>query len=883
MGAVYKARDHHLDRFIALKLLRADKVADSDRRRRFVQEAKAASALNHPSIITIHDIARAEELDLIAMEYVQGQTLHALIAKRGLPVGEAVKIAIQIADAVAAAHSAGIVHRDLKPANVMVTAQGLAKVLDFGLAKLTEAAPPGESDATRTLHDSAQGTEEGQVLGTIAYMAPEQVEGKKIDARTDVFAFGVVLYEMLTGRRAFERDSRIGTLSAILKDTPQAVSELSTEAPQELERIILRCLRKDPDRRYQTMRDVKNALEEVKEDSESGRLSQRSMPKVEPKKASPVRWIALAVAVVAVAAGMAWWWKHRSKPAPLELAVRALTADTGLTTTPSISPDGKFVAYASDRATQKNLDIWLHPLAAGGQPIRITRHEADDFDPAFSPDGGMIAFRSNRDGGGIYITPTFGGDERSLVRGGVSPEFSPDGKWVAYTIGSHLSDSTAFLVPVAGGEPKPLAPEVPWTAYPVFSPDGRHVMFTGAPGSNSPAEADLWVKPMDGGAAVKAELSAILRQQFRFLTPFRIVRRWLGDRLLLSLGSAISSASGRVWELPIERGNWKPTGPLRQLTSGASSESSAHGVALKDTTRIAFVAGNSRGHLWSLKLDANKGVALGEMEPLPHSGGAQSMPTGPADGSRLVFQQSDPSGSSLRLRHMATGQETSILSQGARPKISPDGSYLAYSGNEGLFLMPANGGDATRIVTTKGLSGIYGWTANSRRIVYSGGSPTRFFAFDLEKQQSLEVHSHPKYDIHGVEFSPDQRWVAFHTPVGRRSVLRVTPVREGRAAGEAEWIRIIDRDLEHRRPWWSPDGNLLYFISNLDGFLCIYAHRLDPVTKRPVGEPFAVYHFHTTRLRLRTGLGAFGPAVFPDRIVFSVPEETGNIWIGDSK
>ncbi|MFN0168129.1 MAG: serine/threonine-protein kinase, partial [Bryobacteraceae bacterium] len=194
MGAVYKARDHHLDRFVALKLLRPDKIADPDRRRRFVQEAKAASALNHPNIITIHDIARAEELDFIAMEYVQGQTLHGLIAKRGLPVGEAVKIGIQIADAVAAAHSAGIVHRDLKPANVMVTAQGLAKVLDFGLAKLTEAAPPGESDATRTLHDSAPGTEEGQVLGTIAYMAPEQVEGKKIDARTDVFAFGVVLY-----------------------------------------------------------------------------------------------------------------------------------------------------------------------------------------------------------------------------------------------------------------------------------------------------------------------------------------------------------------------------------------------------------------------------------------------------------------------------------------------------------------------------------------------------------------------------------------------------------------------------------------------------------------------------------------------------------------
>ncbi|MFN0170729.1 MAG: protein kinase domain-containing protein, partial [Bryobacteraceae bacterium] len=734
---------------------------------------------------------------------------------------------------------------------------------------------------------SAPGTEEGQVLGTIAYMAPEQVEGKKIDARTDVFAFGVVLYEMLTGRRAFERDSRIGTLSAILKDTPQAVSELSTETPQELERIILRCLRKEPDRRYQSMRDVKNALEEVKEESESGRLSQRSMPKVEPKKTLPLRWIALAAAVVALAAGLAWWWKHRLQPAPLELAVRALTADTGLTTAPAISPDGKLIAYASDRATQKNLDIWVHPLSAGGQPIRITRHEADDFDPAFSPDGGLIAFRSNRDGGGIYITPTLGGDERLLVRGGRGPQFSPDGKWVAFFVSASgfTADSTTYLVPVTGGEPKPLAPEVPWTASPVFSPEGRNVMLVGAPNTNRFTEAEIWIKPMDGSAAVKTGMAATLRRQSpalfavsrtesRLLATFPLVSGWLDARLLISAG-------GRVWELPIEKGTWKPIGPPRQLTGGASDERSAHGVALGNATRIAFVAGTMMEHLWSLKLDANKGVARGPMEPLPHSGGAQIAPSGPADGSRLVFQQSDPGGRSLRLRDMATGRETSILSQGARPKISPDGKHLAYSTNEGLFLMPARGGDATRVVPfERPTTGIFGWTADSRRIVYSTAG---FFTFDLEKQQSSEIFSQTKYPTHTVEFSPDQRWVAFVTPIGRRAPLWVAPVREGHAAEEEEWIQIIDRDVEHRRPWWSPDGNLLYFITYLDGFLCIYAQRLDPATKRPVGEPFAVYHFHTTRLRLRPGLAYFGPAVFRDRIVFGVPEETGNIWIGDSK
>ena len=223
MGLVYKARDTHLDRFVAIKVLPPEKVADPDRKKRFVQEAKAASALNHPNIITIHDIDQSEGIDFIAMEYVDGRTLDELIGRKGMKLSEVLKISIQMADALAAAHEAGIVHRDLKPGNVMVMGKGQVKVLDFGLAKLTEKILTGEVEATLTENPA---TEEGKIVGTVAYMSPEQAEGKKLDARSDIFSFGSVLYEMVTGRRAFQGDTKASTIAAVLKEEPKPPSQI---------------------------------------------------------------------------------------------------------------------------------------------------------------------------------------------------------------------------------------------------------------------------------------------------------------------------------------------------------------------------------------------------------------------------------------------------------------------------------------------------------------------------------------------------------------------------------------------------------------------------------------------------------------------------------
>jgi serine/threonine protein kinase len=264
MGVVYKARDIHLDRSVAIKVLPVDKVADPGRKQRFVQEAKAASALNHPNIVTIYDIRSQDGTDFIVMEYIEGQTLDELIAPKGMRPAPVLKYAVQIADALAKTHGAGILHRDLKPSNVMVTGEGRIKILDFGLAKLVEPADSSPDASTLTARPL---TEEGAVLGTVAYMSPEQAEGRKLDGRSDIFSFGSVLYEMVSGRKPFTGDSRLAMLTKILNEDPKSPGELATSVPPELEKIILRCLRKDPARRYQTMADLKVALEDVSQDS----------------------------------------------------------------------------------------------------------------------------------------------------------------------------------------------------------------------------------------------------------------------------------------------------------------------------------------------------------------------------------------------------------------------------------------------------------------------------------------------------------------------------------------------------------------------------------------------------------------------------------------
>ena len=298
MGAVYKARDIHLDRSVALKMLPGESVAHPERKRRFALEAKAASALNHPNIITIYDIDVADGVDFIAMEYVAGHTLVDLIPPDGMEPARAIQFAAQIADALATAHQSGIVHRDLKPSNIMVNGQGRVKVLDFGLAKLIESVS-GEGDATQT---AAMQTREGTILGTVSYMAPEQAEGRPVDQRADIFSFGALLYEMLSGVQPFRRDSVVGTLAAIVRDEPPALD--AARIPPAVRQVVKRALEKNPDARYASGGELASALASVSR-------------AVSPRGATNRRWLIAGAAVVVVAAALGGWNLYKQTPGRL--------------------------------------------------------------------------------------------------------------------------------------------------------------------------------------------------------------------------------------------------------------------------------------------------------------------------------------------------------------------------------------------------------------------------------------------------------------------------------------------------------------------------------------------------------------------------------------
>jgi len=436
MGVVYKARDTHLDRFVAIKVLPPEKVADPSRKARFVQEARAASALNHPNIVHIYDISSDGGRDFIVMEYVAGKTLDQLIPRKGMRLSETLKCAVEMADALAAAHAAGIVHRDVKPANVMVSEQGRVKVLDFGLAKLTEPVA-GEEAPTQTT--------EGAIVGTVAYMSPEQAQGLPVDARSDIFSFGAVLYEMTTGRRAFQGDTKISTLAAIINQEP---APLGAETPHDLEKLISRCLRKQPARRFQHMDDVKIALEELKEESDSGKLA--SSTALQPAAPKRRRWlVAAAVAAVLTVVALAWLYLRPSPRRETPLKVTPLTSSAGLESEPYFSPDGNEVVFVWNGEKGENFDIYRQ-LTGPGKPLRLTTDPAEDFSPAWSPDGRSLAFLRALGAGkaAVVLMPALGGPERVVgetqaARLAWIPQrwldWSADGRWLVICDGASLA------------------------------------------------------------------------------------------------------------------------------------------------------------------------------------------------------------------------------------------------------------------------------------------------------------------------------------------------------------------------------------------------------------------------------------------------------------
>ncbi len=427
MGEVYAAEDSRLNRLVALKVLPRELSADPERLQRFQREARALAALNHPGIVTIYGVEEADGVHFLAMELVEGQTLADLLPRDGFPLPRLLSIAVALSDAVGAAHQRGIVHRDLKPGNVMIASDGRLKVLDFGLAKhesLRDAAT--EEATTRRL------TAQHQILGTAAYMSPEQAQGLPTDSRSDIFSLGTIIYEMATGARPFRGDSAISVISAILKDVPAPPSDMKPSVPPDLDRIVRRCLAKDPSRRYQTAVDLRNELEELQS---AGGTSAATVRRRRSHQRRAL--IATAMALLLIAGGLAaaFAWRARrvssvERSVP-RTAFTQLTSSPGVEWFPSLSPDGKWMVYAGTPGQYRH--IFLQSVS-GQNPLDITKDSTwDDDQPVFSPDGERIAFRSSREGGGIFVMGRTGEAVRRVTHNGFHPTWSPDGTQLAFT------------------------------------------------------------------------------------------------------------------------------------------------------------------------------------------------------------------------------------------------------------------------------------------------------------------------------------------------------------------------------------------------------------------------------------------------------------------
>jgi serine/threonine protein kinase len=689
MGVVYKARDTHLDRFVAIKVLPPEKVADPERKRRFVQEAKAASALNHPNIVHIYDIAEADGIQFIAMEYVSGKTLDQMIGRKGLRLNETLKYAVQIADALAKAHSAGIVHRDLKPSNIMVTGDGLVKVLDFGLAKLTERTS-GEFGETATMRaDEQADTTEGTVMGTVAYMSPEQAEGKPVDARSDVFSFGAVLYEIVTGRRAFRGETKVSTLAAILNKEPAPLSQIAPGLPRELERIITRCLRKDPEYRAQNMSDLKVALRDLKEESESGQLTtvSRAMPKVGRKI------IVLATALAAIlTAGAAWFYLKSSRPAA-PLKVVPVTTYPGSERFPSFSPDGNQVAFSWDGDKQDNYDIYVQ-LVDGGTPLRLTVNPAEDTAPAWSPDGRQIAFvRHDADRCSIFLISPLGGAERKLTDAACSHltlAWTPDGKSLAFADGSGL-----FLISTATRERRRLTspPEsIIGDNYPAISPDGRNFAFVR---SHNIYQADVYVASLGIG-----EPQRLTKDSSDVLGV-----AWTPDGRDLVYSS--NRFGGRsLWRIPAKPSSL--TQPERLVgVEGDARHPAISGGSQGTSARLAYERGLEDLNVWRAKVRAaGEGPAIDTPTPIIQSTRVDREAGFSPDGNRIAFV-SDRSGTfDLWICASDGSNPVQLTSFGGpvpgSPNWSPDLQQIAFDleapGRFDIYVVSVSGGSPRLLI-----------------------------------------------------------------------------------------------------------------------------------------------------------------------------------------
>jgi Tol biopolymer transport system component len=720
----------------------ADKLGS---RERLEWEARAASALNHPNIVTIYDVGNEHGLFYIVSELVAGEPLHQLIRRGPLPIARSIEIAIQIADALAAAHFASIVHRDLKPANIMVNAVGSGvwrvKLLDFGLARQIRLAKAAGSDDAVTI------TTSGTLMGTVGYMSPEQVRGEPEDHRSDIFSFGVVLYEMLTGRRAFKRESTVETLHCILKDDPPQLSEIGRQIPFALESIVRHCLEKGPNERFQSAWDLAFALEAI------SAASQRVAVGPPTRISKGLRIVLLALGcfvlgclttlfVLDVGVGI-----RKQHVAVNTVTFAQVTDDPGPELYPSLSPDGKSVAYASRMSG--NWNIYVRSLGARDS-VNLTKSSTlDDTQPAFSPDGQWISFRSERDEGGIYIMRAHGESVKRLSQAGFNPAWSPDGKEILCADESILRPedrqsptSRLWSIQVSTGEKRLI-----WkgdAVQPQWSPHGHRIAYWAI---DKAGHRDIWTIPARGGQPVP-----VTHDEYVDWNPV-----WSPDGRYLYFSSDRGGMMA-IWRVPIQETSGKVLGapesiPAPSLYIGQLNFS-------RDGTRLAYVTQSLESSVQRVLFDPTSETVLDEPKELKEPLKSAARPALSPDGQWLAFnsweRQEDlfvvkTNGDRLR-------QLTNDAYKNRGPRWSPDGKRIAFfskrSGNWEIWTIHPDGTGLKQITKLSGASTLWPvWSPDGKSLAYTVFGLNSFLMDPTKSWDGQMPKPLPAFSEHGHLYS----------------------------------------------------------------------------------------------------------------------------------
>jgi len=853
MGVVFRARDTRLGREVALKCPRPELAADPVTRHRFLRESRAASRISHPTIVPVYEVFEACDLPWIAMEFIDGVTLTATLACHDpLPLTAILQHAEDLTDALRAAHVKGVLHRDLKPGNVLIGRDGRARLTDFGLARFF--VPPSETSEAPT--DSSQLTREGKVVGTLAYMSPEQLLGGSPDPRSDIFALGVILYEMCTGRAAFGGTSQWDAYQAALVKEPVAIGRLNYSIPRGLERIIRKAIAKRPEERYQDARDMLADIRALRHRIASGEVDKEEDLQPGPRR----RWLvpvlsatwatALVVTVLA-----AWGWLAPKDDGDLVVRVtpRQLTTAPGAEWDPAISPDGKFVAYVSDESGYPDIRL---VDALGGNPIRLTGDPASYRSPAWYPDGSALAFVSTRGGPeSVWKIPPLGGSPTLLVPNASDPAISPDGRRIAFGRPGPSGEARIMVAPLdAPDRARWLTTDDDGTyshGHPRWSPDGKWLAYADA--------NDLWVVSSEGGRPHRVTTS----------TDYEASPAWSSD------GRHLIYQSGRgntlaLWRVAIDGGE-----PER-LTLGFGPESEAE--VSRDGSRVVFTTRY-----------ADPDIGVRDLT----NGAAQRLrsvlfdvePALTADGRRVAFISQRWEGKfSLGVQDLEgvapSGPARRLTSwPAANPAISPDGRWVAVvrvlNHERHIWMVPVGGGEAFRFIEGTEADIQPGWSPDGSRLVFlssRSGAPRSVWVAHVSNGRAagpaVELTRGTSFDLSPV-WSPDGRRIAFARWTDSNVAIYLVPADGGEAR------KLVDAPAAQHLRWIAKPDEL--FVAAMWGGN-VYEIRKVPLATGVV-EPF------DPPLVVGRGDATFSFDVTRDGRILAVTEEDdrGDIWMVEGR